>query len=93
MPARWLTRTLKMPSGAAAATPTVYAWLPPHPFVSVAVTVMVFVPAPVGLPLMTPLVRPKPAGKLPLVRAKVYEPAPPLALRNIMKAEEREISS
>ena len=59
-----------------------YDRLPEHPLLSVAVMVNVCAVDEVGVPVIWPLAPFKlsPAGKVPLVTAKAYDPLAPLAL-------------
>ena len=60
---------------------TVYGWLAKFPPVSVALTVKLNVPAVAATPLRTPAgVNVRPAGNVPPVVAKVYDPVPPVAV-------------
>ncbi len=61
---------------------TVYPALPAQPFASLAVTVKMFVPVTVGVPLITPVfvLRFSPTGSKPLVTVNVLIPIPPLAV-------------
>jgi hypothetical protein len=65
-------------------TVRVYPWLPVRPLMllSVVVTVNVYVPVVVGVPLSTPVLvfRTAQDGRLPEVTANVYVPEPPVAL-------------
>ena len=66
---------------AQAAITNEYAWLPVQPKPYVAVTVKLNVPDADGKPLNVPsLCNANPAGKLPLVTAKVYGAVPPEAV-------------
>ena len=60
---------------------TVYAWLAVCPNVSLAITVNVYVPAAVGVPLITPLaaVKLSPPGRLPAM-LRVSAPVPPVTV-------------